>query len=363
MSIEKDLRKDGIEVIETLDSSSAISIAKNVSEKIYSAFPNYEFTYEYLFDTLSGVTLYMAEIPEGLSEASYFYKNSSIYFRNGMGIKDIEKYSVHEYIHHLQTCIDSKGHLVRMGLCEFNGSKITGIALNEAAVQIVASNVLDCKFENVEYYGITFPTISQNVYPIICNLVAQMAYVTGEDVLFESTLDSNDHFKNKFIALCGKKAYNQVLINLDKILDTEEKIIITNNILQSSDLKENKAKKMMNKVSLLKNQIKQLYFETQNLIITSYSETMYENLISIDDIDNFRKTLYNCQDLIGSSPENKDFNDFYIKMMDRLEVKAEEFMGNTYLMPKAESTFMRMIRFIKNLISARRFNIDINKEE
>lgn len=363
MSIEKDLKKDGIIVLESLDHSSVISIAQNISKKIYLAFPNYEYTYEYLFDTLSQVALYMAEIPDGLSEASYFYKNSSIYFRSGMGLKDIEKFSVHEYIHHLQARKNKRGNLIRMGLCEFSGSKIIGMALNEAAVQMISSNILDYTFDSVEYYGITFPTISPNVYPLICNIVNQMAYITGEDVLFESTLDANNHFKNKFIALCGEKSYLKILSNLDNILSFEEKIIILSNTLQNEDMSEHKKSKLTNKIDTYKDQIRQLYFDTQNTILTSYCETMYLNLISIDDIDNFRRYLYNYQDLIGISSDNKDFNDFYVRMMELLDTRAEELTGNTYLVPKRESKFARILKAIRNIVLVRNFSNDAETKE
>lgn len=360
MSIEKDLQKCGIKVLEPLDNSSVLSIAQNVSEKIYAAFPNYEFTREYLYDTLSKVKLYMAEIPNGLSEASYFYKNDSIYFRNGMGIKDIERFSVHEFIHHIQVRKNSKGRLIGMGLCEYSGSKTKGMALNEAAVQLITSNILDATFETVEYYGITFSTISANAYPLLCNLVAQMAYVTGEEVLFESTFDTNQHFKNKFIALCNEKTYEKIVSNLDKILDIEEKIILLNNILQNKDLFEHKSLKLMSKITSLKDTLQKLYFETQNCILSSYSETMFQNLISLSDIDNVRRHLYNYQDLIGISADNKDFNDFYIQMMERLEARSEELTGNTYLVPRRENRFMKFIHSIKNLITLKHFSPDEN---
>lgn len=350
MSIEKDLKKDGIIVLESLDNSSVISIAKNVSKKIYSAFPSYEFTYDYLLDTLSQVSLYMAKIPEGLSEASYFYKNSSIYFRDGMGIKDIEKFSVHEYIHHLQARKDNKDNLIRMGLCEFSGIKIIGMALNEAAVQIITSNILNYTFDNVDYYGIKFSTISPNVYPLICNLVNQMSYITGEDVLFESTLDANDHFKNKFISLCSEKTYFTVLSNLDRILSAEERIIILSNILQTQDMKENKKIKLNQKINYYKDSIRNLYFDTQNIIISSYCETMYSNLLTLSDIDNFRNHLYNFQDLIGISSDNKTFNDLYVSMMEKLDTKAEIFTGNTYLVPKQDNKFLKIINTLKKII-------------
>ena len=321
MSIETDLMRDGIKVIEPLDHSSVISIAQNVSKELFSAFPNYGFTYEDLFEKFSNVPMYVAEIPNGMAEASYFYKNSSIYFRDGMGLNDLEKFSVHELIHHLQVQKDKNGNLYRLGLCEFNGSKISGMALNEAAVQIIASNTLNSTFENVEYYGITFSTISPQVYPLICNLVTQMAYVTGEDILFESTFKSSDKFKNKFSALCGSKNYNTIVNNLDKILNIEENIIKISNKLESSDLKANKLEKLTKKVADLKTEIKTLFLSTQELIITSYFNTLYSSILTTDDIDSFRKKLYSFQGWIGAAYSYYFFNRFDRNMMEKLDTK------------------------------------------
>ena len=50
-----------------------------------------------------------------------------------------------------------------------------------------------------------------------------MAYATGEEVLFDSVLNSSDYFRNKFVALCGENVYNQIANSFDKILELEEK--------------------------------------------------------------------------------------------------------------------------------------------
>ena len=71
---------------------------------------------------------------------------------------------------------------------------------------------------------------------MICNLVNQMAYIVGENILFDSTLYSNDRFKNSFIKLCGQKTYNRISKNLDKILCAEEKIIIYTSKLENNEL-------------------------------------------------------------------------------------------------------------------------------
>ena len=57
MSIETDLKKDGIEVIKPLDTLKINSIAKNVSQKICEAFPNYGFNQNDLFIKLSRLNM------------------------------------------------------------------------------------------------------------------------------------------------------------------------------------------------------------------------------------------------------------------------------------------------------------------
>ena len=102
MNIEKDLKKDGIIVIKPLDTLSITLIAKFVAEKLVSSFPFYGFNYQNLFIKISCIPMYIADIPKNMGEANYFYKNSSIYFRNGLSIDDMKKYSVHEFIHSYQ---------------------------------------------------------------------------------------------------------------------------------------------------------------------------------------------------------------------------------------------------------------------
>lgn len=350
MSVETDLRKDGITVIEPLDEASVNLIVQSVSSAIYSNFSNCGFTYEELFERLSKIPMYIAEIPKGMSEASYFYKNSSIYFRDGMGLEDIKKYSIHEFIHNIQERKDKNGNLLRLGLCQFNGSEIKGMALNEAAVQIISSNIIGEIYENVEYYGLTFSTISSNIYPVICNLVSQMAYITGEDTLFDSTFNSNDHFKNKFISLCGEKAYNEIELNLDKILNEEEKIIKLENKLAEKDFRFDRAEKIMKKISNLKIEIKKIYFNTQETIINSYFNKVYSNLITETDVENFRKRLYSFQELIGTSSNYYFFNNFYINMMEKLDSKYDFITDNTYLIPKKENKLDKILNIIKKLL-------------
>lgn len=361
MSIESDLKKDGITVISELDKISVNTIAKNVSQKIALAFPNLGFNSDELYNRFSNLPMYIANIPEGLSEASYFFKNSAIYFRDGMGLADLEKYAVHELIHNLQEQKDEKGNLKRLGLCVFHGSKATGMGLNEAAVQLISSNILGETFENVTYYDIKFSTISPNCYPLLCNLVSQMAYITGEEVLFDSTFNSNDHFKNKFSALCGENTYKQLSASFDNILNIEEKIIKIRTKLENSDLSIEKSHSMSEKIEELKNQIRTTYFTAQETIIKTYFSTVFKSLLNSEDIDRFRKKLYNFKDLIGTTDSYHFFNDFYISMMENLDKKFDslpEIENNTYLIERKENKFLKLINYIKKILLKREFEND-----
>ena len=62
--------------------------------------------------------MYKAKMPEGMAEANYFYKNTSIYFNEHIQDEDLEEFAIHECIHYLQEVKDKRNYLRRMGLCD-----------------------------------------------------------------------------------------------------------------------------------------------------------------------------------------------------------------------------------------------------
>ena len=72
MSVESDLKKDGIEVIEPLSTLKINSIARNVAQKICAAFPNYGFDSNDLFIKLSRLNMYKAKMPERNGRSKLF---------------------------------------------------------------------------------------------------------------------------------------------------------------------------------------------------------------------------------------------------------------------------------------------------
>ena len=352
MSIESDLKKDGIKVVRPLDTLSINTISRNTAEKLCKTFPEQNFIFQNLFIALSRIPMYIAEIPDGFAEATYFYKNSSMYFKQGLSLDELEKFAVHEFIHYLQEIKDKKGHLLRLGLCDFEEIKVCGMGLNEGAVQLMAAKANKCEEEIVKYYGISLPTTSPSYYPILCNLVRQMAYVTGESALYDSTFYGSATFKENFSSLCSLNSFLKVQNNLDKIMEIEEKAIKLNNKLMSDKCEGMKAQKVARKIEECKERIRKIYFETQNLIYTSYFNTQFIKISTTADIDEYRLKLYNYKNYIGITDNYSDFNEFYINKMIDLDVKYERIMNNTDVAIVNNSKVAKFFRKLKSLLSA-----------
>ena len=355
MSIETDLKKDGIEVIETLDTLKINSLAKNISQKICETFPDYGFQQNDLFIKLSRLNMYKAKMPEGMAEANYFYKNASIYFNEHISDEDLEEFAIHECIHFIQEVKDKKNYLIRMGLCDYTEFKVYGLGLNEAAVQLISSKINAIPKEYVKYFGISFETTSPSYYPLECCLVNQLAYLTGEDVLFESTLKSNDHFKNTFSELTSPKVFMAIQNAIDDILNREEDIIKINNKIVQIDDRNKKVDGMIEKIDELKQEITLTFMRTQNLIISSYFNHAFDRISDLEGIENYRRKLYTFKDIIGYTEGYTFFNDYYISKMEELEHKynlleSGEFETALKVVTKKESRFVRVLKTLKKLI-------------
>lgn len=353
MSIQSDLKKDGIKVIKQLDTLKVNTIARNVSIKIASTFPNLGLSQETLFIKLSRLDMYMADMPEGMSEASYFYKNSSIYFNSHIDENDLEDYAIHECIHHIQERKDNKNYLVKMGLCDYSEFKIYGLALNEAAVQLMTSKILGVKKEFVKYYNIAFETTSPSYYPVECCLVNQLAKIAGEDLLFDSTINTNDNFKIKLSKVMGYSNFIKIENMIDSILNAEEKIISINNKIMQIDDRNKKVDNMIDKINSLKESIAAKFIETQNLIVTSYFDNQFEGISNLEEVENYRRELYTFKDYTGFVDGYSDFNDYYVDKMEQLEKKYYELENGSiapmYLESRKVSKLARIVRFFRKL--------------
>ena len=368
MSVESDLRKDGIEVIRKLDILRINSIARNISIRLCETFPNFNLNQNDLFIKLSRLNMYIAKMPEGMAEANYFYKNTSIYFNEHIADEDLEEFAIHECIHYIQEVKDKNNYLLRMGLCDYTEFKIYGLGLNEAAVQLMASKVISIPKDFVKYFNINFETTSPSYYPLECCLVNQLAYLIGEDVLFESTINSNNNFKNQFIKATSYKDFMNIQNSIDVILEDEEEIIKINNKIIQIDDRNKKVDNMIAKIDALKKKITSTFIKSQNLIVTSYFNKAFNTIKNLEDVENYRRKLYNFKDYLGSTDGYTFFNDYYVSKMVDLEHKynlLEKGIAESSLsiLPKKTSKLAKIINFIKKLFIRNSNEIEKNEND
>lgn len=357
MSIQKDLKKEGIEIITKLDPLISNDICKSVSRRIIETFPDFGFSQEEIYNKLSEITMYKAKMIEGMAEANYYYKNSSIYFNENIDYSDIEEFAIHECIHHLQKIQDDNGKLSRLGLCTYNKLKPTGLALNEAAVQYTSCIVIGVDPDYEKFYGISLVTPSPSYYPLECSLLNQIIFFTGTDSLFKSTLFSNDEFKNKIIEMTSEKTYKMIQVLLDIILKYEERIVFLTNkkiALKNGDLK---AEHFNEKIETIKNKISSNYLKLQNIIIKEFFEYEYKELSTLEEIENFRHKLSQFSELIGKTVNYTFFDDFFLETINKLEHKSNiiEYGGQETSLSKKRVN--PILAFFKKI-----FRIDYNKE-
>ena len=325
MSINSTLRREGIEIINPLSTLEINKIASKIAEKLCSTFPEHNLNQSDLFISISRLNMYIAKMPNDMAVAKYFYKNDSIYFSENMDFDDLNTLAVHECIHFLQAVKDKRGKVTKLGLYNLQG-KTSGMALNEAAVQYMASKANQNETDNVRYYNMNLTTESPDYYPLETAIIRQLAYFTGTYPLFHSVLYSNEVFKNTFIAKSNAKAYNIIESNLDLLMHYQEELVISMNNLDycsENDASLNKIKNLSNRIEALKSIILKLTLEIQNTIIDNCFNKEFQYIKDQDSLNAFQSHLYNFKDLLIDTEGYNFYNEFYRNMMNKLEEKRE----------------------------------------
>lgn len=297
MSIDSILKKEGVTVIEKLSALKVNIISNNIATKLCKAFPEHGFDKQNLFVNLSRLNMYIADMPSTSSMAKYVSQNQSIYFNKDLDLEDLNTIAIHECLHFIQESNSSIKNFNRMGLADLNKND-NSIALNEAAVQLMASEANNEKEDIVTYYNITLPTTSSTYYTLECALVKQMVYFTGTYPLYHSTIYSNNIFKNTFIQKTNKHTYNNIVKNLKKLVETEDILSDLTNELQYSSATTSKIKMINNAINSKKSDIFNLFLKTQNIIMTNCFNVEFKNIRNIDELKKFKSRMYNYQYLI-----------------------------------------------------------------
>lgn len=360
MSTNSRLKKEGIEIVEQLDTLKVNTIAISIASKLCLAFPEHNLNKSELFTSLSRINMYIAKMPEDSAGAKYFYKNNSIYFNKEYDLDEMAKLAMHECIHYIQEFRDANNNLVKMGLynCTFNSS----LGINEAAVQLMASEANMCPSTSETYYNVSLNTISPNYYPLECALVNQMAYFTGTYPLFHSTLNSNDVFKNTFILKSNKRAYNTIVKNIDLLLAYENDLNYFASELQYAN-KVSEIKLLNKLIASKKDTITSIFFKTQNLIIESCFISEFNNIRNLEDVKEYKNKLYNFKNIMGSNENYTFYNEFYRKIMESLEKKKEQIeqFGEINLFETSENSLVLVDNTKRALSFVSTFFVKIKK--
>lgn len=325
MKNTKLLKNAGIEIISQLSTLEINKIASNISEKICNSFPEHNINKSDLFIALSRLNMYYAKFKDN-SAAKYCYKTETIYFKENIDFENLETPAIHECLHFIQTIKNKNGKLLRLGLYTPSFFSESGLALNEAAVQLMASDATKTEFESVKYYGLNITTNSPDYYPIECSLVKQMTYFTGTYPLYHSTLYSDDIFKNTFIMKSNQLTYDKILENLDLIQEYQDSLQKENLYLSYIEYNNENSNKVINsqkKITDLKSSIKDLTLKTQELILTSCTKSDLELVRDNQSVKEFKNKLYNFKSLLIQTENYTFYNEFYCQMMEELDVKRE----------------------------------------
>lgn len=320
MNIDYLLKKEGIDNVVELDAGSIKAISKDIAIKLCLAFPEHDLDRQALYNSFCNLNMYMVNMPKDSSGAKFISGSNSIYFNKELDVSAIPDVAMHECIHFIQ---ESRllGRNAPVGLTSFN----SGLALNEASIQLMASEANMSDIVEEKYFDISLNTISPNYYPLECTLVNQLSYFTGTYPLYHSVLNSDEMFKNTFIAKFNQRIYNRIVRQLDKLLRLEADLNTSINELNSTD-KINDMKELNRIIAQQKQDIKRLFFNIQNFIIRNCFACEYNSINTIEDLSDLKNKLYNFKNIIGTSDGYTFYNDFYRDLMNAFDNKKEELL-------------------------------------
>lgn len=338
MHINKYFKELNIVPISEIDIREKCEFANKVAMVIVDKFTDYNIDYLKIVDILQHTKIYSAKIPNNLSPVNYSYLDGKMYVSEDIELDTNNEFVLHEAIHRIQEYRNKKDKLIQLGLCDIMETKIKGLALNEAAVQYIVQRILNNETKVIDIYGMKIPTLSQNYYPILTNLIEQITFLIGEDKLIDSTINSNNEFKYDTIDILGEDTYNAIENSFEQILESKNKILKNTD---KSIIEEN--------IDLIKN----TYIDIQNRIMTSFFNKEFKRIKSMEQLKEFNTKLLNYKDYIGSNEVQVVYIDFFKKMQELIKEKEQSFINKSLIVVKENkiiNVFNRIKKYFKNLV-------------
>ena len=345
MSIEKSLRKIGIQPLEEITREEKHNIIKNVAKSIISTFSYHKTDYCQMVNKMYNCKMSRAKIQEGLERVNYFYKNKTIYFDETLDLSKIDENITRECIHYIQN--GNNQELERMGLCVFEKFKVRGMALNEVAINFIVNKI----------FGKRESSKTQV-------LLKQMCLITGEDVLVDSSINNNENFEEKFMEQTKTDIlYFQIESNLDKMFDIEQKI----SKLMSEGRKSKNLKRIFKKVNIHKKELNQIFLETQWEIFSTYFNRKIQVINTLEQVENYKNELFDYNQWLEISIDDEiKYSLFSAEKIEKLERKEIEIIrrnSSTGLILFNNNPIFSIIRSIRKLIFSKPEDYEVGKQE
>lgn len=306
MKAEQILKKFNIRLIEELSHTDHIILSDNIARIVSDRF---EFIkYEYIYSKMMKAKIFFAKIPQGITRAIYSYEEDTLIISDEEDINNVSEELLYECIHTVQDIRNRSGKIKRLGQCTFSEFKAYAMALNEVSIQYIVSKILKNEIQNIEAYGINTNTFSENKYPLICNILLQLLFVSNEKALVESTIYSKDEFIINVIDEIGESNYKTIQENLDQMLYASEEIIGIKTLLkyQSVRLKDEEINQNLNNIYKKEELIRKLYMESQLIIFTNYFDRLYLRIEDLSDIKIYKNRLEEYGDLVGFYTDGRE---------------------------------------------------------
>ena len=309
MNIEKKLEKLGITNVKRIDVTCVKKVARNIVNALELAFPSMYNEFDDVYIRLANCDMYYATVIKSISKVNYIYENNSIYIDEQVDLEEINEQIMHECIHYLQDKRTTQNK--KLGLCSFSDFKVYGIGINEAGVQYISAKAVNKIPKVIERFGIRIKTITPNYYPLLTNLMEQIVYLLGEDIVVKAVLNGDSSFENVMINTFEEKSI-KIIKAFDKILEYNNKMSIEAN---------------KNKIELFQNKIAKIYMETQNMIFATYFDKVYPIITTLEEIDKYETKAIYYRNVMGTElKKDRSKTDFFDTYMQELAQKVNKKM-------------------------------------
>lgn len=358
MGISKLLKKFDIKVIGKLTKEEQIILSDNVATKISNEF-NY-IDYGYIYTKLMKAKMYIAIIPEGITSAIYSYEEDTLFISDTEDISTVSKELLYECIHAVQDIRNKKGQIKQLGQCIFSEFKVYAMALNEASIQYIVAKIFNEEEKYIEAYGIKANTYSKNKYPLICNILLQLLFLSNEKTLVKSTIYSTDEFIIDGVEEIGETSFVNIQNNLDEMLYASEEIIgIKRLIKDRTEEGYLNINEYLNEIYQKEELIRKLYMDSQMSIFTMYFDRLYNRIQNLSDIRLYKSRLEDFKELIGFyTNETQEYflqyyENYYKQKEEKLILKEADIKrkNDLALTVISDNIIIQIFNKIKNNVS------------